>query len=112
MAIHTSGKIKRAFANISASTTDGDIVTAVSDKKIRVHAVVFQCGGTATAATFNTKGSGAGTAISMQFQNGSNGGAVLPESEVGWFETALGAGLTLTTGAGSTTGVHVIYSEA
>jgi hypothetical protein len=112
MPINTSGRIKKAFANVAAGTTDGDVVVAVTDKKIRVHAVVFQCGGTATTAVFNTKGTGAGTAISMTFQNGTNGGAVLPVADDGWFETAAGAGLTLTTGAGSTTGVQVIYSEA
>lgn len=110
--LNTSGKIKTAFAAIAASTTDGEVVAAVSGKRIRVHALVFQCGGTATTATFNTKGTGAGSAISMQFQNGTNGGAVLPECETGWFQTVAGESLTLTTGTGSTTGVHVLYSEA
>lgn len=110
MAIYTSGVIDQTFANITASSTDSNLVSAVAGKKIRVHAVVFQCGGTATTATFNSKGTGSGTAVSMQFQNGANGGAVLPESEVGWIETAVGEGLTLTTGAGTTTGVHLIYS--
>ncbi len=108
--ILNSGKTLRAFEAIAAASTDGAVIAAVTDKKIRVHAVALQCGGTATTAVFNSKPSGAGTAISMQFQNGANGGAVLPESSTGWFETNSGEGLSLTTGAGSTTGVQIIYS--
>lgn len=104
--------IKQAVANVTASSTDASVVAAVAGMQIRVHAIVFQCGGTATTATFNSKPSGAGTAISAQFQNGANGGAVLPFIDVGWFQTNAGEGLSLTTGAGSTTGVQVVYSLA
>src|SRR4051812_41148711 len=65
------------FANIAASTTDGPIVTAVAGKKIRVIAGVWQAGATATNITYNSKGSGAGTAISPLFAAGANGGASL-----------------------------------
>lgn len=98
-----------AFANVAASQTDSSIVAAVAGKRIRVKAVAFVCGAVATNATFNSKGSGAGTAISPLFANAANGGAVLPYHERGWFETELGEGLSLTTGAGSTTGVLVTY---
>lgn len=111
MSINNAGKMDNAFATVTAGSTDTAVVAAVAGKKIRVHAAVFQCGGTATTAVFNTKPAGSGTAISMTFSNGANGGAVLPESEFGWFETGSGEGLSLTTGAGSSTGVHVIYSE-
>lgn len=99
----------RTFANISASQTDSSIVAAVSNRIIRVLAVAAQCGATATNITFNTKPGGAGTAISMQFQNGANGGFVLPEINAGWFQTNAGEGLTATTGSGSTTGVQLVY---
>lgn len=97
------------FANVAASQTDSSIVPAVSSKKILVLAAIVETGGTATTLTFNSKGAGAGTAISIQFQNGANGGAVLGYSPVGWFATNITEALTVTTGAGSTTGVQVVY---
>lgn len=103
--------LKRAFANVNASSTDASVVDAVPGKRIQVCAVVFVCGGTATNATFNTKPSGAGSAISALFANAANGGAVLPFAEAGWFATNVGEGLSLTTGSGSATGVQVIYME-
>lgn len=99
----------RAFANVAASQTDSVIKSAVTGKVIRVLAVAAVAGGTATNLTFNTKGSGAGTAISPLFANGINGGEVLPFNPSGWFETASGEALTVTTGAGSTTGILVTY---
>lgn len=97
-------------ANIAVSQTDSALVSAQTGKKIRVHALFCQAGGTATNITFNSKPAGAGSAISPTFQNGANGGAVLPYNPAGWFETVAGEGLTATTGAGSTTGVQVVYS--
>lgn len=106
-----SANAGRAFANIAASQTDSSLVAAVANKKIRVLSVAFVAGAVATNATFNTKPSGAGTAISMTFANAANGGAVLNHNALGWFETNAGEGLTLTTGAGSTTGVQIVYAE-
>jgi hypothetical protein len=98
---------RRSKANVAHSQTDSEIVAAVAGKKHRVLAVAFVCGATATNATFNS----ASTAISMLFANAANGGAVLPLNELGWFETAAGEALTLTTGVGSTTGVQVVSVE-
>jgi len=98
-----------AVVNVAASQTDSVVVAAVSGRCIRVKALAFVAGGTATTATFNTKGSGAGTAISPLFANAANGGAVIGHNPEGWFETERGEALTLTTGAGSTTGVLVKY---
>lgn len=103
--------VKRAFANIAASTTDGSVIAAVTSKKLRILAVYAQCGATATNLTFNSKPAGAGTAISPTMQNGANGGEVLPQNSYGWFETVAGEGLTVTTGAGSQTGILVQYIE-
>lgn len=103
--------VKYAFANVAAAATDAAIVAAVADKKIRVIALVCLCGATATTLTFNRKPGGAGTAISMLFANAINGGAVLGFNQAGWFETNAGEGLSATTGAGSTTGVQVVYVE-
>ncbi len=102
--------VKRTFANVAASQTDSNLVTAVAGTAIKVLAVVAKAGGTATNITFNSKPSGAGTAISCLFANGINGDTILPYNEEGWFETTIGQGLTCTTGAGSATGVQVIYS--
>lgn len=104
--------VRTAFANIAASSTDGDLsIPGVSGKRVVLLACAFIAGGTATNATFNSKPSGsAGSAITCLFANAANGGAVLPFNPHGWALTKTGEGLTLTTGAGSTTGVQVQYA--
>ena len=104
--------VKFAFANIATGTTDGALVTAVSGRRIRVLAASAKAGATATAITFNSKPAGAGTAISALFANGASGDVTLPFSPTGWFQTAVGEGLTATTSAaGATTGVQIVYVE-
>lgn len=104
---------KRAFANIATATTDGSVVAAVAGKKIRVLAVSVTTGATATSTTFNTKPTGAGTAISATFTLGANGSKEMAFNPTGWFETNAGEGLSATTSAaGATTGIHVVYVEA
>jgi hypothetical protein len=106
-----------AIANTAASTTDGTLTTEggvalaapSTRQKIVVLAIACVAGGTATNLTFNSKGSGAGTAISPLLANAANGGAVLPFNPVGWFSTNLGETLTVTTGTGSATGINVVY---
>lgn len=99
---------KRAFLNLAAASTGSTLVAAVTSKKIRVLQVAAVAGGTATNLTFNSASAGA---ISPLFANGANSGEVLPFSPVGWFETVAGEALTVTTGAGSTTGILVSYIE-
>jgi hypothetical protein len=103
--------VKRAFANVAAGQTDSSVVSAVAGKRLRVIAAAVMTAATATNVTFNTKPSGAGSAISCLFACGINGGIVLPENGEGWFDTGVGEGLTVTTGAGSTTGIQVVYAE-
>lgn len=103
---------QQAFGNVGASATDSSLIAAVSSKKIYVLALAFVAGATATNATFNSKGAGAGTAISPLFANAANGGAVLPFNPAGWFVTNTSEALTVTTGAGSTTGILVVYAAA
>lgn len=100
-----------AKADIAASQTDSVVVAAVAKHRIRVRAYTILVGGTATNVTFNSKPSGAGSAISMVHQCGANGGVVIPDSgdNQGWFQTGEGEGLTVTTGAGAQAGVHVVY---
>ena len=107
----TRSAFKRAFANVNASTTDGVVVAAVTAKSIVVISVVVITGVTATTITFNTKPAGAGTAISPLLYNSPYGGEVLPFNPSGWFVTVAGEGLSVTTGAGATTGVLVTYYE-
>jgi hypothetical protein len=102
------------FTNISSATTDGSIMAAVTARIIRVFGVAAEAGATATTLVFNSKGAGAGTAISMTFALPANGGFVLPQPtdanvQVPWFQTNAGEGLTATTGTGSTVGIQVIY---
>lgn len=100
-----------AYDSIAASATDSILVAAVSNKRIRVHSVVINQGDTTpSAVTFNSKGSGAGTSVFPALKAAANGGFVLPDNEAGWFATNAGEGLSVTTGAGSTTAVIVTYS--
>lgn len=103
--INTGTKV--AFANVAASTTDGALVTAVAGKRIRVLGTGVSCGATPSSVTFNTKPVAAGAAISPAFNNS----IVLANNPQGWFDTLAGEGLTVTTGAGSTTGIIVKYAE-
>lgn len=98
---------KYAKLNQAALGAAATLVAAVAGKKIRVMSAVFVAGATATDLTFNS----AATAISALFANAANGGTTLPFSPAGWFETATGEALTVTTGAGSTTGIQVVYIE-
>ena len=102
---------KFAFANVAASSTDSNIVSAVSTKKIRVLEFRLHAGASATNITFNSKGGGAGTAISELFACTANGGRADGLSPYGHFETNASEGLTVTTGSGSTIGVGVVYME-
>lgn len=98
--------IQSVFEAVAASDTDEPIVAAITDRKIRVLGVVINHGDTtASSVTFNT----ASAAISPAFKGPANGGFVLPVGG-GWFETNRGEALTVTTGAGSTTNIHVVYA--
>jgi hypothetical protein len=100
-----------AFANVAASQTDQVLVAAIPGGRIEVLAVAINQGaGTASPVTFNSKGSGAGTAISPTFTYSPAGGSNLGDAgAASWFRTNKGEALTVTTGAGSTTGVIVVY---
>lgn len=98
-----------AFLNQAASGTDASLVAAVPGMRVKVLAFIINQGDTTpSAVTFNSKGSGAGTAISPVFKFVANGGVAAPNSD-GWFKTNVGEALTVTTGAGSTTGILVSY---
>lgn len=98
------------FKNTPTATTDDSYVPARAGFKIRVYSVIASNGASASGMTFNSKGSGAGTAISPLLSYGAQGGAILNYNPFGWFDTNRGEGLTLTTAAGgSAVGVSVSY---
>lgn len=97
-------------ADVAQSTTDGELVALVANKQILVLAVVAHVGATATDIVFKSKKSGvASVAISGTFANGANGGFVLPYNDQGWFVTENSGALTCTTGAGTATGLTILY---
>lgn len=92
---------------VAASDTDEELIAAVVGKKLRILALVCQCGSAATDAEFQTGGA---TRI-HRVPAGANGGQVLPFNPVGWFETGVGASLTVSTGTGSSTDISGVYVE-
>lgn len=103
---------RNAWDNIAASTTDSIVVAATAGYKIRVLALLLNHGDTTpSSVTLNSKSGSAGTAISPLLKGPANGGFVVPYSKQGWWETNSGEGLSATTGAGSTTGVTVVYER-
>lgn len=92
--------------NASANGTDVALVPAsTSGLRIAVVALAISSGA-GSVVTFNSKGSGAGTAASGSFTTAANGGFVLPETR-DWFRTNPGEGLSVTASAASS--VLVVY---
>jgi predicted aconitase with swiveling domain len=95
-----------AFDSIAASTTGSSLVAAVPGCKIRVLTFLVNPGDTtASTVTFNS----ASTAKTPALKGPANGVIGASNDRSGLFETARGEALTVTTGAGSTTGVMVTY---
>jgi hypothetical protein len=96
-----------AWENVAASATDEVLVAAIPGRKIRVLTFLINQGSTtASTVTFNSKGSGSGTAISPTLLYAANGGTSA-DTVNGFWETKVGEALTVSTGAGSTTGIAV-----
>lgn len=94
-------------ASVTASSTDSSLIALVAAKKLRILSLVAQCGGTATDMTFES----GGTTRKHKIPAGANGGQSLGFNPVGWFETAAGESLTVTTGSGSTCEITGTYVE-
>lgn len=104
--------VLNCFDTVANNTTDSVLQAASTNNSIVVCAVFANCSNATGPATitFNSKGSGAGTAISPTFRIPTGGGFVLPFCEAGWFETSVGEGLTATSGAtNSDTAVIVVW---
>lgn len=99
-----------AYVSVAASQTDSAVVAAFTGKRIRVIAAALNQGDTTpSTVTFTSKPAGSGVAISLAFKGAANALLTLPDIDSGWFQTVVGEGLSVTTGAGSTTGVLVVY---
>jgi len=97
------------FAVINASTSgDNTLVAAVSAKKIRVLSYVIFAG---AATTVRFESGAAGTALTGQMEVAANGGASVPFSPVGHFETAVNTLLNLELSAGNNLDGHLVYVE-
>lgn len=101
--------LKYAFYDCAASQTASTLVAAVTAKRIVVVALFAMAAGTATTLLVNS----ASTAKSCVVPNGANGGWTWPlvQGGPGYFQTTAGEALTVTTGSGSTTSIHVWYIE-
>lgn len=112
MAVATVMKGKGVISvqdSVAASATDSVLVTGIPGRKVRVLGIFINHGDTTSSSvTFNTKPSGSGTAISPALKYAPNGGTSVYSPD-GFFESNVGDGLTVTTSAGSTTGLIVQY---
>jgi hypothetical protein len=94
-----------AFLNTSSSGVT-NIVSAQAGQRI----IVLQCcvitGGTNTVNFATNTG---GTAISANFPLATNGGFVLPYSQVGWFQGGIGQTLDINMSAGVATAIQVVW---
>lgn len=89
---------------IAASTTDGAIVSGVAGKKVRITSLLV-VPGSATTVTVNSKGAGAGTALTPALA----AVTVLPPNSDGWFESNIGEGISVSTSTGAASAVTINY---
>jgi hypothetical protein len=98
--------VRGAFDSVAASATDSVLVAAVPNSKIRVLTFMINHGDTtASSVTFNS----ASAAKTPAWKGPANGVVGASNDRSGLFETNRGEALTVTTGAGSTTGIMVTY---
>lgn len=106
-------------ANVAPGQTDSSLISAKIGIVYRIIGGFAVVAGTATNVTLNSKGTGAGTAITSTLYCGINGGIAFPiaskqdtgDPPFGYFETNRGEGLTVTTGAGASTGITLVYIQ-
>jgi hypothetical protein len=103
----TSGSTDAVFTSevSSGSTT----LVAIPGLVYLITSITASCGATATTLVFNSKGSGAGTAISSTFTLGINNTYIWPHNTHGWFQTSPNQTITCTTGTGSTVNILISY---
>lgn len=97
-----------AFVNAIGAATDTSIVPAVPGNRIRVVGGYVSAGAAAATVQFNSKGSGAGTAIAGLINLSINGTVDLGDDAQD-FQTNVGEGLTVTTVGAGPTAVNVSF---
>jgi hypothetical protein len=109
----TAVQVRRAFVNVAASQTDEEVIPANPNASIRIISLAMVTGGTATNVTFKSKETGQSAVdITPLFANSANGGVVLPLNVHGWAQTPdVARAVTVTTGAGSATGITINFIE-
>ena len=96
------------FAPITASASGvTTIVAAVASKKIRILGAVIVC---TTAVTVKFQSHTTTATATGAFPFGANGGAAIPFSPVGWFETVAGEALDINLGSAVAVGGQLIYT--
>ena len=105
--------IRRAFGNVNAGATDDAFIDANPTAAIRIVGAFIQGGDTGTDVTIKSKETGeSSVAISPLLALGNNGSLVLPYNPQGWFQTPdVARAITITTGAGSATGITLLFIE-
>lgn len=97
------------FAAVAASSSgDNTLIAAVAGKKIRVLSYTLVAAGAVTARFEDGAG---GTPLSGQMSFGANGGASVPFSPLGHFETTANTLLNLELGGAVSVAGHVCYVE-
>lgn len=100
--------IKRDLQDVAAAQSDVSVIAAVAGRRLRILALVVTADTAATTITFE---SGTATGISGTLDVAPNDPLVLPEFQLGWFETAAGEAFTVNTGAGGGVTLQTIYAE-
>lgn len=94
------------FDDIAASASGANtVVAAVPGCRIRVHNAQFVATGAVTVTWKSNT-----TALSGAQAIAANGGIVLPESNLGWFETGVGEALVMDLGGAVVVGGTLAYS--
>ena len=97
------------LANVPASSTEYQLIQANSSFGVKILAAILSAGSTATTIVFNT----GSTPISPTITCPANSPVILPITDQGWFERSNPSdNLTITTGAGSTVGIQLIWTYA
>lgn len=105
--------VKTAQVTVAASQTDSSVVAAVAGKRIKVISYQLIGMGVSNTIAINTKPAGAGTAITPTYTVPASNSIVVSYSPKGHFQSAVGEGVTVTTGAtASNLGVLLNYIEA
>lgn len=97
------------FAVINATGTNNTLVSAVTNRKLRVLSYNFMSG-VGNNVQFQS-GTGASNLLTGTYFVGSNGGLVAPYNPIGWFETAASNLLNLKMASAQSVGGCITYLE-